>query len=108
MTTLPALTSIKADGEEFGWRVERNPQWCAADGWRGSLLHVETIAGGGRTFKIELPFSIRDHRSTPHRQRPKISAAPLSGHIRAELKAGWSPSSRGRPFLYVVDGEGAV
>jgi hypothetical protein len=96
------LVPISVDGVEFGWRVDRNPQWCTADGWRGLLLYVEASGSRGRSLHIELPFEIRDHGSTPHRQRPKVSAQALSRYIREALEAGWDPSSRGKTFLYVV------
>jgi len=103
MTRQEGLSTIIVNGNEYLWRVERNPQWCSADGWRGMLLHVEPGSSDGRALNIELPFERKDHRSTPHRQRPKITLSMVSMYIREALEAGWDPTSRGKVFQYTVE-----
>jgi hypothetical protein len=108
MPTENPLRPLTVDGSKLRWRIERNPQWCTADGWRGTLLYAEPASGGGCALKIELPFSIHDHRSTPHRQRTTLSDRTVAKHIKRALQAGWNTASRGKPFLYfVAQGEDA-
>ena len=59
------LNTITVDGVEFLWRIERNPQWCTVDGWKGSVLHVESAINKGRCLKIEFPLCTR---------RPQVGA----------------------------------
>ena len=102
MVKMKELNTVTVDGVEFLWRIERNPQWCTVDGWKGAVLHVESAINKGRCLKIEFPFELRDHKSAPQRQRPKISASTLSECIQNAISAGWDPSSRGKAFRYPV------
>ena len=103
MKTARAAESLIAVGEStFRWKIHREPQWCTADGWKGLTIAVERADVQGRKLLIELPFSAQERRSTPHKQRPKVSEVELQAHIGEALDAGWEPESRGKPFLLEV------
>ena len=94
--------NIVVDGTEYQWTIEREPQWCTADGWRGLTVAVEGTQTRGRRLLIEFAFSTDSRRSTPHRQRPNVSVDELGRYIRAAIVEGWSPTSRGKDYLIAV------
>ena len=73
MATRKELNTIIVDGVEFLWCIERNPQWCTVDGWKGPVLHVQSASGGERYLNIELPFELKKKQLVVH-------------HTAAELK----------------------
>nr|WP_315491638.1 hypothetical protein [uncultured Rhodoferax sp.] len=97
-----AESHVAVNGSVFLWKIHREPQWCTADGWKGLAISVEQADIGGRQLLIELPFSAKERRSTPHRQRPKVNQAELQAHIEKALEVGWAPDSRGKPFILEV------
>jgi len=48
----------------------------------------------------------RATNGSPQRQRPKINNAVVINGVRAALAAGWEPTSRGKPIVYMVDASG--
>src|ERR1700722_1455850 len=94
--------TVFVDGVAFSWRLHREPQWCTADGWKGVAIAVEHAKAPVRTLIIEFPFEIQSHRSTPHRQRPKLPEKAIAAHIRGAIAQGWHPESRGKPFIFEV------
>lgn len=103
MVTARSGDSLVTVGESaFRWRVHREPQWCTTDGWKGLMISVEHGDLKGRSLLIELPFTAQSRRSTPHRQRPKVSEGELRAYIAQALAVGWVPGSRGKPFVFAV------
>ena len=99
---------ISVDGLEYNWAVQRVPQWCTVDGWRGM-----TIALGLRDAKreaiLEFPMpSDRRSRLQPQLRRPQINKRILENGVRPALSAGWDPTSRGRPVICAVDANGCL
>ena len=91
--------TVSVDGTTFSWRLHREPQWCTADGWRGVAIAVELAKTPGRELILEFPFEVNSHRSTPHRQRPRLQEKTIEAHIRSAIAQGWHPESRGKPFI---------
>jgi hypothetical protein len=54
---------------------------------------------------LEFPPPKRLLKGMP-RGRLQISDAILSRGIRAALEAGWEPTSRGKPMVFMVDADG--
>jgi hypothetical protein len=97
-----STSDITVDGKNYEWWVERQPQWCHEDSWKGVLLGVQITKQKSRSCLIQLPFEVKSSRSVPGRQRPKISQKQIESYIREALEAGWEPESKGKPFQYEV------
>ena len=61
-------------------------------------ISVELAENPGRQLLVEFPFVVKERRSAPHRQRPRVSQAEIENCIKQGLAAGWLPDSRGKPF----------
>ena len=83
-------------GEAFAWRLDREPQWCTNDGWRGMVIAVRHV-DGQREALIEWPMPEMASNSVPYRQRPKIDTPLLLQAVDAAIASGWEPLSRGKP-----------
>jgi hypothetical protein len=90
--------TVEVDGRAYAWRLEREPQWCTVDGWRGMLVAVVAEAGG-REALLQFPRARRPgQRARGYRHRPQIHRSDLESAIRTARAAGWDPDSRGKPF----------
>jgi hypothetical protein len=96
--------TIEVDGLSYEWAIQREPQWCTADGWRGLVLSIR-YEGGQREALLEFPMP-KSGNGSPHRRRPTISKTVVANGVRAALAAGWEPTSRGKPETYMVDVNG--
>lgn len=96
--------SIEVDGITYEWEVQRESQWCTADGWLGLVLSIRR-EGMQREALIEFPMP-KSGNGSQHRRRPKIDKAIVSNCVRAALAAGWEPTSRGKSKTYMVDANG--
>ncbi|TPG39761.1 hypothetical protein EAH79_13770 [Sphingomonas koreensis] len=96
---------IEVDGQNYEWELQREPQWCTADGWRGMTVAIR-LAGAQREAILEFPMLTRTTNGSPQRQRPKVNDAVVINGVRAALAAGWEPTSRGKPIVYMVDANG--
>jgi hypothetical protein len=97
--------AVEIDGQSYEWELQREPQWCTADGWRGMTVVVRQV-GAQREAILEFPMPKRPSNGSPQRQRPKINDAVAMNGVRAALAAGWEPASRGKPIVYMVDPDG--
>src|SRR4051794_28282680 len=88
---------VAVDGQEYAWRLHREPQWCTADGWRGMVIAVNHI-DGQREALLEWQMPKSGSHSVPYRQRPKVDGPVLKAAIRKAIEAGWEPLSRGKPL----------
>ncbi|MET3825481.1 MULTISPECIES: hypothetical protein [Sphingomonas] len=96
--------TVTVDGTLYDWRLEREPQWSDADGWKGmtiSLLEQDCR----REALMEFPAPKRLLKGLP-RGRLQIDDPTVSRCVRAALVAGWEPTSRGKPMVFTVDAEG--
>lgn len=93
---------VVVDGEEYAWRLQREPQWCTADGWRGMVIAVNHM-DGQREVLLEWPMPKSGSHSVPYRRRPKVDLPVLKAAIRTAIDAGWEPLSRGKPVAVIVE-----
>lgn len=97
---------VGIDGQKYDWAVQREPQWCTADGWRGMTV-VLCLRGAQREAILEFPMpSARRSKLQPQLRRPQVNQRIIENGIRAALAAGWEPTSRGKPVTFVVDADG--
>jgi hypothetical protein len=97
--------TLLVDGETFGWRVEREPQWCTVDGYRGLTLLVERLADPRRSLLIEYPFprAWKGFGTQGRKvQRPQIQPQDVAVRIAEAMAQGYDPDRRGKPFLFKV------
>ncbi|MBA3942813.1 MAG: hypothetical protein C0520_16550 [Sphingopyxis sp.] len=97
---------IAVDGHRYEWAVEREPQWCTGDGWRGMAISLRR-ASGQREAWLEFPMpSARRSALQPQLRRPQVNRRIVENGVRAALAAGWEPGSRGKPVAFDVDADG--
>ncbi|MGN7931633.1 hypothetical protein [Sphingopyxis sp. 22461] len=96
--------AVEVDGQTYEWALQREPQWCTADGWRGMTVSLQRI-GASRAAILEFPMPKRVTGS-PQRQRPQMNDAIAANGVRAALLAGWDPASRGKVDVFMVDANG--
>jgi hypothetical protein len=96
-----ASGALVVEGLKLNWAIHREPQWCTADGYKGLSIVVRLTEGKGRELLLEYPFKM-PASGVGLPQRPKITVKALEADIRAALAAGWSPTSRGKPFAFQV------
>jgi len=92
---------VEVDGLRYEWAVQREPQWCTADGWRGMVVAVRQVEEQ-REALLEFPMP-KSGNGSQYRRRPQLNNAIAANGVRAALAAGWEPSSRGKPETYMVD-----
>lgn len=91
---------ITIDGVNFRWWLHREPRWSSTHGWKGVAIGVALAKSSCRELIIEFPFEAKSRRSTPNRQRPKISEKEIETQVRNAMSAGWEPESRGKAFVF--------
>ncbi|MBU7590780.1 hypothetical protein [Sphingopyxis terrae] len=97
---------IEVDDHEYHWTIEREPQWCTADGWRGMVVSLRQ-ADAPREALLEFPMpSARRSALQPQLRRPQVNGVIIENGVRAALAAGWEPTSRGKPAVFEVDANG--
>jgi hypothetical protein len=96
---------VTVDGLEYAWALQREPQWCTADGWRGMTVTLRQV-DGRREAVLEFPMPRHALNGSPQRQRPPLNDAIAANGVRAALAAGWEPASRGKPVTFMVDANG--
>lgn len=98
--------TVEVDGSPYEWAVQREPQWCTVDGWRGITILLR-LSGGQREAILEFPMpSARRSKVQPQLRRPQVNARIIENGVRAALAAGWQPVSRGKPVVFEVDANG--
>lgn len=97
-------STVDVDGSRYEWSIQREPQWCTTDGWRGMVISIRRVEGQ-REALLEFPMP-KAGNGSPHRRRPQVNGAIVANGVRAALAAGWDPISRGKPATYMVDADG--
>ena len=96
---------VEVDGLKYVWEVQREPQWCTADGYRGLTILLRQM-DSQREALIEFPMPMRYRGKRPNWKRPQVNDAIVINGVRAALLAGWEPTSRGKTMTFVVDASG--
>ena len=95
---------IEVRGHKLAWRVRHWPMWTGEEGLKGLSIEVVPTQAEGRSLFLEFPPpSVHTHRMEPGRSRPKVSAKEIVALVEGALAAGWSPASRGKPFVFDVE-----
>lgn len=98
--------TVEVDGLSYEWTIQREPQWCTVDGWRGMTI-VLRLRGAQREAILEFPMpSARRSKLQPQLRRPQVNRRIVENGVRAALSAGWEPTSRGKPVFFEVDADG--
>ncbi len=98
--------TIEVDGLKYEWSVQREPQWCTVDGWKGMTVALR-LRDAQREAILEFPMpSARRSKLQPQLRRPQVNQRIIENGVRAALSAGWEPTSRGKPVLFEVDANG--
>lgn len=98
--------TIEVDGVRYQWAVQREPQWCTVDGWKGMTIALRQH-DAQREAILEFPMpSSRRSKLQPQLRRPQVNQRIVENGIRAALSAGWEPTSRGKPVVFEVDSNG--
>jgi hypothetical protein len=94
---------ITVAGHKLTWSVRHWPKWTAA-GLLGMSVEVVPVGSPKQRLIIEFPRgSVRAHRMSPERARPKVTSDQIAELAQSALAAGWSPDSRGKPFVLQVE-----
>lgn len=96
---------IEVDGHRYEWELLKEPQWCTADGWKGMTVSLRQ-EDAQREAILEFPTPKRVLKGLPQRRPPQINDTIATNGVRAALLAGWEPASRGKPIVFMVDGDG--
>lgn len=97
---------VEVDRQAYEWAVQREPQWCTADDWRGMTI-VLRLRDAQREAILEFPMPpARRSKLQPQLRRPQVTQRIIENGIRAALAAGWEPMSRGKPVTFEVDANG--
>lgn len=96
--------TVEVDGLRYEWSIQREPQWCTVDGWRGMMVSVRLV-DEQREALLEFPMP-KSGNGSQYRRRPQINNSIAGNGVRAALAAGWEPMSRGKPLTYMVDASG--
>jgi hypothetical protein len=96
--------AVDVDGLRYEWELQREPQLCDADGWKGMAISLRQESTQ-RGAVLEFPPPKRLLKGL-QRGRLQINDATISRGVRAALAAGWEPESRGRPVVFTVDADG--
>ena len=100
--------TVEVDGLHYEWTVQREPQWCTVDGWRGMTVMLR-LRDGQREAILEFPMPpSRGGSKLQHQiRRPRVNRRVVENGVRAALAAGWDPASRGKPVVFEVDANGS-
>lgn len=96
--------TVEVDGEKFDWELLTEPQLSSDDGWKGMTISLRQH-DMTREAVLEFPTPQRLLRGLP-KGRLQINDTIAARGVRSALTAGWEPSSRGKPTVFMVDANG--
>lgn len=96
--------TVEIDGVKYDWELLSEPQQSSFDGWKGMTVSLRQ-RDMPREAVLEFPTPKRLLKGLP-KGRLHINDAIASRGVRAALSAGWDPTSRGKPTVFMVDANG--
>lgn len=96
--------TVQIDGVKYDWELLSEPQLSSSEGWRGMRVALRQ-RDMPREAVLEFPTPKRLLKGLP-KGRSHINDAIASRGVRAALSAGWDPTSRGKPIVFMVDANG--
>ena len=101
--------SITVDGVKLVWNLHREQQLTTDEGWRGISIHVRVAESDKvrRDLHLEYPAVKTQKIGFTRTDRVVVNIRPavVEQHIRQAMEGGWDPTSRGKPFIWVLDEE---
>jgi hypothetical protein len=96
--------TVEIDGFKYDWELLTDPQLSSSDGWKGMTVSLRQH-DMPRGAVLEFPAPKRLLKGLP-KGRLHINDTIASRGVRAALSAGWDPTSRGKPIVFMVDANG--
>lgn len=96
--------TVQIDGVKYDWELLSEPQLSSSEGWRGMRVALRQ-RDMPREAVLEFPTPKRLLKGLPKGRSHINDAIALRG-VRAALSAGWDPTSRGKPIVFMVDANG--
>jgi hypothetical protein len=96
--------TVEIDGSKYDWELLSDPQLSSSDGAKGMTVALRQH-DMPREAVLEFPAPKRLLRGLP-KGRLHINDAIAARGVRAALSAGWDPTSRGKPTIFMVDANG--
>lgn len=96
--------SVTLDGVSYDWYLQSEPHQSDHEGWKGMTIAV-LQQDAKREAWLEFPAPKRLLKGLP-RGRLQLDDATILRCVRAALGAGWDPTSRGKPVVFMVDADG--
>lgn len=96
--------TVTVDGIPYEWHLQSEPHLSDDEGWKGMTIAV-LQQDAKRAAWLEFPPPKRLLKGLP-RGRLQLDDATITRCVRAALLAGWDPTSRGKPVVFMVDAEG--
>jgi hypothetical protein len=100
-----AAGKVVIDGNEIEWELRREAHYSSFEGYKGMTFSVRAVSDTARTFKeliLEFPFPERKPGKPLEKER--IFPEKIEAAIREAIAGGWQPTSRGRVFVWTVEG----
>ena len=92
---------FEVEGLVLRWSLVSEPQWTTQHGGRGMCFSVQAQDKSHRELILQYPLGPYNKRpSFP--QRPAFTTKTIEADVHRAILAGWEPSSRGKPFVYLV------
>lgn len=80
--------TIEVDGLQYLWAIQREPQWCTADGWKGMTIAVN-LQNAQREAILEFPMpSARRSKLQPQLRRSQVNQRIIENGVRAGCRRG--------------------
>lgn len=96
--------AVQVEGTIYDWRLQREPHLSDDEGWRGMTISL-LERDARREALVEFPPPKRLMKGLPP-GRLQLDDATISRCVRAALAAGWDPTTRGKPVIFMVDANG--
>ena len=96
--------TVQIDGVKYDWELLSEPQLSSSEGWMGMRVALRQ-RDMPREAVLEFPPPKRLLKGLPKGRSHITDAIALRG-VRAALSAGWDPTSRGKPTVFMVDADG--
>jgi hypothetical protein len=94
------------DGNSLTWALLSEPQFnIGGDDHIGLRISVQVADAARRELILEFPFPTDKAGKTHYLpQRPPVTQTAVETAISQAIAAGWSPESRGKPFVFRAPG----
>ena len=92
--------TLEVEGWPLRWTLKSEQIWSPSGDHVGLRLSVERTDEDTRELILEYPFVEMPGGKI---ERPDPNPHRIGDDVRAAMREGWKPKSRGRPFTLVCD-----